>query len=99
MIITIIIPIIIIIIIIIAIIIIIIMINSQLQTGYFFFGSTTETEYAHTGEIVKRAFQDNYKKSIKLSGSQVTIHKIYNENTNEATIEKWVVKISKFSHL
>ena len=46
------------------------------------------SEYGHTGEIVKRAFQDNYKKSIKLSGSQVTIHKIYNENANEATIEK-----------
>ena len=30
------------------------------------------SEYGHTGEIVKRAFQDNYKKSIKLSGSQVT---------------------------
>ena len=27
-----------------------------------------------TGEIVKRAFQDNHKGSVKLSDSQVTLH-------------------------
>ena len=28
----------------------------------------------HTGETVKRGFQDNHKGSVKLSDSQVTLH-------------------------
>ena len=34
----------------------------------------------HAGETVKRAFQDNHKRSVKLSDSQVTLHRINNQN-------------------
>ena len=33
----------------------------------------------HTGETVKRAFQDNHKGTVKLSDSQVTLHWINNQ--------------------
>ena len=43
----------------------------------------------HTCEIVKRAFQDNHKGSVKLSDSQVTLYWINNEKkTTEAVGEK-----------
>ena len=43
----------------------------------------------HTCEIVKRAFQDNHKGSVKLSDSQVTLYWINNEKKpTEAVGEK-----------
>ena len=42
---------------------------------------------ARTGEIVKRAFQDNHKGSVKLSDSQVTLHWI---NNQKKSLKQWV---------
>ena len=41
----------------------------------------------HTGETVKRAFQDNRKGSVKLSDSQVTLHWI---NNQKKPLKEWV---------
>ena len=50
-------------------------------------GATLNT---HTGETVKRDFQDNHIGSVKLSDSQVTVHGIDNKKKNptEAVCEK-----------
>ena len=41
----------------------------------------------HTGETVKRVFQDNRKGSVKLSDSQVTLHWI---NNQKKPLKEWV---------
>ena len=41
----------------------------------------------HTGEIVKRAFKNNHKASIKLSDSQVTLHWI---NNQKKPVKRWM---------
>ena len=38
------------------------------------------TMITHTGEIIRRAFQSNYKERVKLSDSQVTLFSIINQD-------------------
>ena len=49
--------------------------NGLSQARAELFAATMNT---HIGEVVKRAFQSNHKKKIKLTDSQVTLHWIYN---------------------
>ena len=49
--------------------------NGLLGPGAELFAATINTR---TGEVVKRAFQSNHKKKIKLTDSQVTFHWICN---------------------
>ena len=52
----------------------------------------------HTGEIVRRALQDNHKGSVKLSDSKVTLHLKNNQNK---PVKQWVrnrvVEINRFN--
>ena len=52
----------------------------------------------HTGEIAKRAFQDNHEGSVKLSDSEVTFHWI---NNQKKPVKQWVrnrvVEIHRFT--
>ena len=52
----------------------------------------------HTGEIVKRALQDNHKGSVKLSDSKVTLHL---KNNQKKPVKQWVrnrvVEINRFT--
>ena len=48
------------------------------------FAATTN---AHTGEIVRRALQENHKGKMKLAGSQVMLHWFSN---HEKAIKQWV---------
>ena len=52
----------------------------------------------HTGETVKRAFQDNHKGSVKLSDSQVTLHWINNQKKPlKLCVRKRVVEINRLT--
>ena len=42
----------------------------------------------HTGEIVKRYFQDNQNGSVKLSDSQVTLHWINNKKLKKNQVDE-----------
>ena len=59
------------------------------------FAATMNT---HTGEVVRRAFQGNHKKKIKLTDSQVTLHWICNP---DKLLKQWVrnrvVEINRFT--
>ena len=56
------------------------------------------TMNTHTGEVVKRSFQSNHKKKVKLTDSQVTLHWICNP---DKPVKQWVrnrvVEINRFT--
>ena len=69
--------------------------NGLSQPRAELFAATMNT---HTGEVVKRAFQSNHKKKIKLTDSQVTLHWICNPDKQ---LKQWVrnrvVEINRFT--
>ena len=59
------------------------------------FAATMNT---HTGEVVKRAFQSNQKKKVKLTDSQATLHWICNPDKQlKHWVRNRVVEIIRFT--
>ena len=56
------------------------------------------TMNAHTGEIVRRALQENHKGKLKFADRQVVLHWL---NNHEKTVKQWVrnraIEILKFT--